>query len=687
MVLNALGTGNTTNRESLEQLIEVLPVGATLLNTLGHLVYVNQRFADFLGFDKFELLGRRPQDITHVDDLGATSVGIGRLQRREVANWSTEKRYIKKDGKVFWALTSVTPIELADGDIYLLSATEDINDRKRAETLIRALAQNAAAGNAGAFFDDLTRELATTIGVSHAFVTETIDHEHARVRTLAFWSDGRHVEQMEYSLSETPCERVALDGESVFFASSVQAAFPNDTDLIDLGAESYFGVPLFGRAGNPIGHLAILHRERLNDGNVPFDAIRVFASRAASELERSRAEDAAQRYAAQVQEQQKIETLGLFAGGIAHDFNNILMGILGNADLARSELPDGSPAAELIESVIAAARDAGELAHQLLDYAGKGHDPLEPVDLSDVVRGCQHLLRTANPQSAELRLDLARHLPAVDAAAGQIRQVLLNLLTNATQAIPTQMPGDITIRTDVLDLKPEDLIRFTTPAPLGQYVRLSVSDNGAGMDERTRERIFDPFYSTKPTGRGLGMGVVMGIVGRHHGALAVQSEPGRGTVVEVLFPVSDRPVQRSRNRPAGAPRDREMVLVVDDEDTVREVCHRYLSREGYDVVTARDGEEAIAIFKDFHRRGLPFASVMLDLAMPRVGGADAFRAITAIDANVPILIWTGFDQHDAVSELRAAGLRVVLRKPFTQGELIAALAEAMGTTEALSGPS
>ena len=234
---------------------------------------------------------------------------------------------------------------------------------------------------------------------------------------------------------------------------------------------------------------------------------------------------------------QKFESLGMLAGGVAHDFNNLLVGIIGNASLALLELPEGSPVRDTIREVERAGEKAAELTKQMLAYSGKGQFMLEPINLSDLVSGMSKLIAASVSKKAALRYDLSESLPLLEADAGQLRQVVLNLVTNASEALG-EKNGEVLVRTGVLELSEQDAIETFMNEKLdgGRYVFLEVSDTGYGMDSETQEKIFDPFFSTKFTGRGLGLPAMLGIVRGHRGAVHVTSAPGRGTTIKALFP-------------------------------------------------------------------------------------------------------------------------------------------------------
>jgi len=302
----------------------------------------------------------------------------------------------------------------------------------------------------------------------------------------------------------------------------------------------------------------------------------------------------------------------VLASGVAHDFNNLLTAILGNLDLALLTLSRNDPAAQPIRNAMLATRYAAGLTRQLLAYAGKGDYQVSDVNLTEIVQSMAAMLRVSVGKQARLELRLAPDLPVFQADPSHIQQIVLNLILNAAESLPSGQ-GTITVRTDVCDCD-EALLkrnRINNQAPPGRYLLLEVADTGCGMDERTQRRMFDPFFTTKAAGRGLGMSAILGIVRRHHGAIIVDSAPGCGTTITVLFPPS--PVERDSN----ADRDQESlppvpsttVLVVDDEADVRDVTARLLTHLGFRVIVVADGASALQALQE---QSSEIACVLLD---------------------------------------------------------------------------
>jgi PAS domain S-box-containing protein len=363
----------------------------------------------------------------------------------------------------------------------------------------------------------------------------------------------------------------------------------------------------------------------------------------------------------------KLESLGVLAGGIAHDFNNILTGILGNTSLVLESLPEGDDGNRgLLTEVITAGERAADLTRQMLAFAGKGQFVLEPVDLSRAIREVSELLAATLPKPVRLNLQLASSLPPVQADPRQIQQLVFNLVLNAGEAIGDRA-GIITIETGVRDLPRGAPAEppFGRVAP-GRYSFAAVQDTGAGMDPATRARIFDPFFSTKFTGRGLGLAAAMGIARAHHGIIRVETAPGRGSRFEFLAPVSRA---QAIQMPAASTDVivARTILVVDDEEIVRRTTQSVLERRGYRVLLAENGQQAVEIFREVSDE---ISLVLLDLTMPIMGGEEAARFLHAIRHDIPILVSSGYNENEVARKFTGSRVAGYVRKPYTAGVLL-----------------
>jgi PAS domain S-box-containing protein len=367
----------------------------------------------------------------------------------------------------------------------------------------------------------------------------------------------------------------------------------------------------------------------------------------------------------QMRQTQKLESLGVLAGGLAHDFNNLLTGIMGNASLALEEAKNSADLNEHIGEILRSSERAALLVRQMLAYAGKGHHLIEPLDVSQQISEIVPLIRTSVPRSVQLDLQLIPDSARVDADRSQLQQLIMNLVINAAEAIGEQ-PGTVTIATSHTQINDE------------AQVVLTITDTGCGMDEATKSQMFDPFFTTKFTGRGLGLAAVMGIIRTHRGNISVDSAPRQGTTVTVVLPAS------ATLTPAAGPeepvdlRGSGHILVVDDEDLVRNLAKFTLERFGYTTELADNGEEGLNIFS---ARPGEFAAVILDLTMPIMGGEEMLKRIRQIRPDVPVLLSSGFSEIDALRRFHDRGLAGFLQKPYTATALGRKLKQALRTSK------
>jgi PAS domain S-box-containing protein len=392
--------------------------------------------------------------------------------------------------------------------------------------------------------------------------------------------------------------------------------------------------------------------------------------------ERKQAERARRELEDRVHQAQKLESLGVLAGGIAHDFNNLLVGVLGNASLLHADLPESSPLYQPVLEIEVAARRASELVRQMLAYAGKGLAVERSLDLGATVAEIVELLKASIDKRAVLRLELARDLPQVRADPSQIRQVVMNLLVNASDALEGE-PGVVEVCTaekERTGAAGEARAWASDPLPAGRYCSLQVSDTGVGIAPELLGRIFDPFFTTKATGRGLGLSAILGIMRRHRGAIEVQSRPGR-TVFEVLFPIAAVDPAAAEDEEDAAPcwRGAGLVLLADDEPAVLAVGTRLLERLGFEVEQAADGGAALERFAAGPER---FALVVLDLSMPVMDGRRCLGELHRIRPEGPVLLSSGYPEDE--QELRRAGFSGFVHKPYRLGSLAAQLALVLG---------
>jgi len=411
-------------------------------------------------------------------------------------------------------------------------------------------------------------------------------------------------------------------------------------------------------------HISAVRDER--DGTVRY----VGAARDVSD--RIRAEEEQRTLELHMQEVQRLESLGVLAGGIAHDFNNLLTVILGNSRVLMTDLASQPLAQKKLGRLRDAAKHAADLVDQMLTYSGKAAPAIQPIDLSTLIDSMRELLRASVSSKCQLEIDLAPHLPSVEGDATQIRQVALNLVTNAGEALASR-GGKVTVSTGIVKADAEYLADTLGAGDLmpGEFVYLEVSDTGPGIDHAARARIFEPFYTTKFSGRGLGLAAVLGIVRSHGGAIKIISAPDMGTSFRVLY-------LRSASRAAAATlpskndvgKETGTVLLVDDDDGVLEISTIFLELEGFRVIPALGGREGIDLFAE---QADEIDVVVVDLAMPEVDGERVFAEIHHIRSEIPVVLASGFSEEMARKRIAADGFSGFIQKPYEPEELAEAI--------------
>ncbi|MDQ6969471.1 MAG: PAS domain S-box protein [Mariprofundus sp.] len=424
------------------------------------------------------------------------------------------------------------------------------------------------------------------------------------------------------------------------------------------------------RNGQDIPALAAFSVQKNRDGRVESYSVIAHDLRAEKEQQR------------RIEHIQRLESMGVLAGGIAHDFNNILTAILGNAALAeRKNRTDPQSTQRYLNNIVESSEKAAELCKQMLAYSGKGKFIVKPVNLSEMVESIVKLLEVSIEKGVTLRFRLADHLPLIEADASQMQQIIMNFVINASDAIAGKS-GIISIDTGVIEVDRAYLDSTFVYDELmdGSYVFLEVSDTGCGMDKATQERLFEPFFTTKEKGHGLGMSAVIGIVRGHQGAIKVYSEPGVGTTIKVMFPASQQhggaisvePSSHELRRCSGS------VLIIDDEESVREVAALMLEDMGFDTLCAVDGLDGLDVYRQHQQE---IVAVLLDMTMPRLDGKGCFRELRRINPDVQVILSSGYNEQEATSCFTGKGLASFVQKPYRPEVLMDAVHAAIGAVK------
>jgi two-component system cell cycle sensor histidine kinase/response regulator CckA len=760
------------SEERFQAIFAQAAVGIAQIGLDGAWLLVNSRFCQMLDYTEAELRRKTLQDITHPDDSGESLAGRRQLLAGEISSHTMEKRYIRRDGTVFWGRLYRSLVRDRDNEAkYFIAVVEDITEKVQAERALRdserrlMLAQNAA--HLGAWDRDLRKDIIETSGQYSRLYGLPSDHppltyeawlnlihpeDRERIRELmrdtvkrthiwdvefrVVWPDG----SVHWLLGkgtvflDNAGHPVRITGVNIDITDRKQAAaalfeseerFRNMADtapvmiwvsgpdklctFFNKGWLTFTGRTLEEERGN--GWAASVHPDDVDRCvaiySSSFDARRNFQMeyrlRRADGEYRWVVDSGVPRLAPDkafagfigsciditdlkhTQEEnlarQKLESLGVLAGGIAHDFNNLLGGILAEAELVEADLAaDLSPGEEIARIKAVAIRGA-EIVRELMIYAGQDQaSRIEPVDLSRLMEEMLELLKVSISKQVVLKINLDKKLPAIWGNAPQIRQVVMNLVINASEAIG-EKEGVIRVATSRVTEGWGSVVHKATNLPPGDYVRLEVSDTGSGMSEEAKAKIFDPFFTTKFPGRGLGLAVVQGIVRAHGGAIHLVSAPDDGATFQILLPCTSKIALEIPGATTSSAAQQTTVrtgtiLLVEDEELLRFAVSKALQKRGFSVIEAGDGSAAMDLMRT-HLHDLDV--ILLDVTLPGISSRDILEEAQRTRPSLKVILSSAYDKKTVDASF--SGLRIThfIRKPFQLVDLAGVLQDALSS--------
>jgi PAS domain S-box-containing protein len=683
--------GVRENRRFLQSVFDSISDGITVLDCDHNVLRVNA-WVEELYANKGQLTGRKCYQVFMDRTAPCPWCPCVRAiqsgdRRTEVMPYPTASRASR------WMEISAFPLKDESGRVVaVIKHMRDITTRRQADKVQSVLFQVSQAVHASGGLTELLEaihyQLGRLINTTNFYVA--LYDEETDMYSFPYLVDEYKEEftiPPQQGLKKSLTDYVRRTGKAILVDEQMHQRLEaaGEVELIGRPSPVWLGVPL-RTAQKVIGVVVV---QSYDDPALysakDLELLSFVAENIAVGIERKWGEDEREKLEAQVQHAQKLESLGVLAGGIAHDFNNLLTGILGNADLTLMSLPDGSSSYQSVREIKKTAERAADLSRQMLAYSGRGSFLIETIDLNDVVREMGHLLEASISKRAVLTYEVAADLPPVVADTTQIRQVIMNLITNASDALG-DADGLIRIRTGVKHCDRAYLgeTYLDDQLPEGEYVYLEVEDTGCGMDEATLQKIFDPFFTTKFTGRGLGLAAALGIIRGHRGAVEVKSEAGKGTLFRVFFPMSDQPLKRAapqapvrETRRAGG-----TVLLVDDEQAIRDVAGRMLEQAGFTVLRASDGNEAVSLFGD---RKDEIGCVLLDLTMPRKGGEETFKELKGIRPDVRVVVSSGYSEQEVAQRFAGEDVAGFVQKPYLYATLVSMVSDAMGKADGQAG--
>ena len=611
--------------------------------TTGH-----ERWSD----EQYRLFGFKPgqvepnfelfQSLVHPDDRERV-MRIAEVRTAEKKPFELEFRIVRPDGAVRWFHATVKIFTDKGGNpARVAGANLDITERKLAETA--AIESQAVAK---ALFDSPTDAvfLVSTDGTY-------LDCNEVAARTFGKTPAGIRGTKRHELVPAELADQQARRAERVI-RTRKPLRFETENTVSTYDVVMY---PIIDASGE-VSRMAVIARD-------------------VTELKKAQQERSDLRE--QLLHAQKLESLGILAGGIAHDFNNLLTSILGQADLTLLALPIDSPARPSLEEIVKTTRRAAGLTNQLLAYSGKGQFFTRTLDLGEVVKEMSNMLEVSVSRKATLKFETATDIPSIEADVSQLRQIIMNLVINASEALAGRT-GVVSVTVGAREFDRAFLSRNVLGQSLspGTYVYLEVRDTGCGMKAELIEKAFDPFFTTKFSGRGLGLATVLGIVKAHEGAIRVDSVPGKGTTFTILFPPSQELPEKEdeRREPILEMAGSGTILLVDDEDIVRDPAGRLLAKLGLSVLTAANGREALEVFQA-HKDEI--VCVILDLTMPEMSGGEAFRELRRMKSDVKVILSSGYGETESIRSFPGRGPDGFIQKPYQLKQLVSKLREVLG---------
>lgn len=627
-------------REIFRLLIEEMGVVITELDAEGQITFVTRTTKSIMGYEPAEVIGLRGREWIHPGDV-ELATRENPNSEEEYSDW-TLYRTRHKDGSWVWMETVwESSFEDSDGSKRRVMVTRDVTQLKATRDALRE-----------------NEERYRTVVES----TDDVVTEHDAKGAVVFASPNIHA-----VLGRSRSEIYGRDLLSLVHPDDVARIAQNFFDAASSRLPTRFAAYRVRRGDGTwawFQSTGISYRHR--NGESRFLNIgRDISGLVSQELER-------QEFETRIGRAQRIESFGVMAGGIAHDFSNLLTPLLSDTALAIAELSAEEPALPRLKRVRQAAQRASELTNQLLSYAGSGYFDYRSLDLSEITEQARSVLYAAAGEHASLTFELAAELPLVLGDRASLLKTILDLVTNAAEATDSTS-GEIVIRTGTA-CPPEELaLDFPSDVLASECVFLEVEDNGSGIDEETRERIFDPFFTTRFTGRGLGLASVLGIVRAHSAGVELESVFGRGTRFRILIPPHEetKALAASHAREAAhTARDRETILVIEDDVGTREVVEDILAGDGFRVLFEEDGESGV---RSMGQRGQKVSLVILDFTLPDGPSPVVFERIREIRPGVKVLLMSGHTQRTATAPFAGKNLSGFLHKPFLPEQLLEAV--------------
>jgi PAS domain S-box-containing protein len=636
-----------------------------------------------------ELINRKGRELLNIKDgsiLNTHQLG-GLLQRsyhektddflRQVfGSEDADNRFYRNsivtvDGETHYFEWHLAQAQGADKRRYILASGTDISKRKRLEELITSVAVSLHNQTDESLLNSLVKSLANTLDADNAIIARIDGSSRTRLESLALWSNGRIANNISITVDGTPYENILL-GQSHSILDKLDEKYPNEELISSFGAKSYVAVPLLNPKREVIGMLALFFRHALGNINLERNICNIYSVIAAAEIERVENERDKKQIHRQLQQAQKMESIGQLTGGVAHDFNNMLASILGFTELALYKVGDGDEKlVQYLTNVHDTGEQAKELVSQMLTFSRQVRGEMQPLDIRSVVEEAIKMVRPMLPSSIGMDIHIANDLPCIDGDPVLLNQSILNLIINARDAIGEK--GNIGIRVG-LKHHAKGVCTSCLQNINGEMIEIGVSDDGGGITYEQLERIFEPFVTDKDIGKGTGMGLAMvhGIVHEHGGHVVAKTTRGQGSIFTLYLPVSTKRIMEEGsnsmiNESSTLDGSGRLVMVVDDEVMVATLLDEILSSYNYSVEVYNSSTDALDAYKSDPDK---YDLVISDHTMPNMTGAELSQNILQINSGQPIILCTGYSDYINEEKAEELGIAAFMHKPLDHAELM-----------------
>ena len=638
----------------------------------GEIVYVNRRLTEMTGYSIDEMLKTSIKDHA-ADDRFEEDMNLYLQIMEGIPSTKQHETAVKRKDGTILPVEMVASKTLWKGLPALTVIIRDISERKKREEILWNTSCGVSSETGDSFFVSLVQYLGKTLHADYALIGKLAGENKDRVMTIAVYAKGKVVDNFEYKLEGTPCMNV-VGRDSCCYPQDVQRQFPGDILLAEMGIESYVGAPLFDSKGDALGLIVVLDTKPMKEPDMSKSILQIFAIRASSEMERCRMEEEKLQYERKLLQAQKMQALGKLTGGIAHDFNNILTVLVGYGTLLMMKRKEDNLTRDYAGHILALSEKAAKLTKGLLAFSSQQVMNLSTINLNELVKGIDRIISRLVREDIKFKTCFPKKNLIIRADSSQIEQVLMNLLVNAFDAMPNG--GCLTLSIESLT-SDEEFIKIHGCSAPGEYACISVSDTGTGMDKETKRKIFEPFFTTKEVGKGTGLGlsIVYGVVQQHNGYINVYSEHGKGTTFKIYLPIAKLEAEQANyGFVEDLPKGTETILVADDDAEVTMLTKTIFQESGYNVILARDGEDAINKFKANQDK---IQLLVLDVIMPKKNGKEAYEEIKNLSPLVKVIFTSGYTE-DIISQkmVLEEGLNFIT-KPIMPTELLKRVREVL----------